>query len=69
MGTFIRNVQIRDHKRTRPDDYMCDHDSLREGEGSSTDSFEGNCRKRVVYSEKGISRLESLKLEFLEAHS
>ena len=30
VGTFIQSVQIHDHKRTRLDDYMRNHDSLRE---------------------------------------
>ena len=42
VGTFIQSVQIRDHKRTRPDGYMRDHDSLRE-RGIEFGFFEGNC--------------------------
>ena len=68
MGMFIQSIQIRDHKRTHPVDYMRDHNSLRE-RGIEFGFFEGNCRKRVVQSEKRICRLESLILELLEAHS
>ena len=66
MGMCKQSVQIRDHERTRPVDYMCDHNSLRERE-IEFGFFEGNCRKRVVQSEKRIRRLESSILELLEA--
>ena len=59
VGTFIQSVQIRDHKRTRSDDYMCDHDSLREREreGSSSDSLKG-----IVESELYSPRREYVDL-------